>query len=185
MTLLSKVVGQTPAAWRRQDLLRRSRQQQFGVSFDAQLSPTASFCGRLVCDGSVRLEGLYEGGSIETLGNVIITSTARVIADIKAHTVSVAGAVEGRIEAQRVELLDGGKVWGEVHVDEFLLDDGGFIDGRLVIRGAEEPVPPSKETASPASSAHDGGVAVPSGEEADPAEDEDSLDESDQDSDVD
>ena len=56
----------------------------------------------------MRVDGTVEGGSIETLGNVLITAGARVMADIKAKTVSVAGGYKGTITADRVELLEAG-----------------------------------------------------------------------------
>ena len=79
---------------------------------EAVIGPRATFDGRLRCDGSVRVDGTVEGGSIETLGNVLITAGARVTADIKAKTVSVAGGYKGTIIADRVELLEGGRLWG-------------------------------------------------------------------------
>ena len=74
---------------------------------EAIIGPRATFEGRLRCDGSVRVDGTVEGGSIETLGNVLITAGARVMADIKAKTVSVAGGYKGTITADRVELSGG------------------------------------------------------------------------------
>jgi len=110
------------------------------------LGPRASFSGHLRCDGSIRLDGVVEGGSIETPANVIVTSEAKVIADITARNVSVAGAVKGVITAERVELLDGGRIWGKVNAGSFLLDEGGFLRGELVMQGEspEEPfiIPP-------------------------------------------
>ena len=110
------------------------------------LGPRASFTGHLRCDGSIRLDGVVEGGSIETPANVIVTPEAKVIADITARNVSVAGAVKGVITAERVELLDGGRIWGKVNAVSFLLDEGGFLRGELVMQGEapEEPfiIPP-------------------------------------------
>jgi len=110
------------------------------------LGPRASFNGHLKCDGSIRLDGVVEGGSIETPANVIVTPEAKVIADITARNVSVAGAVKGVITAERVELLDGGRIWGKVNAVSFLLDEGGFLRGELVMQGEapEEPfiIPP-------------------------------------------
>jgi cytoskeletal protein CcmA (bactofilin family) len=103
----------------------------------------ATFDGNLRCDGSVRLDGTVEGGLIETPGNVLITQTARVMADIKAKTVSIAGAYKGTITAERVELLEGGRLWGTINVRTFLLDEGANFQGKLVMIGAtgeeEEP----------------------------------------------
>ncbi len=110
------------------------------------LGPRATLNGHIRCDGSVRLDGTMEGGSIETLGNVLISESAKVMADIRARTVSVAGAFKGSIEAQRVELLAGGRVWGKVKVASFLLDEGAFLRGELEMIGEvpEEPfvIPP-------------------------------------------
>ncbi|MGE5602835.1 MAG: bactofilin family protein [Nitrososphaerales archaeon] len=104
---------------------------------DVVIGPRATFEGRLRCEGSVRLEGAVEGGSIETLGNVLIGEGARVMADIKAKTVSVAGAYKGNITADRVELLEGGRLWGIINVQTFLLDEGAHFHGELVMQGEE------------------------------------------------
>ena len=104
---------------------------------DVVIGPRATFDGRLRCDGSVRLDGAVEGGSIETLGNVLITEGARVMADITAKTVSVAGAYKGNILAERVELLEGGRLWGVITVQSFLLDEGAHFHGELVMQGGE------------------------------------------------
>ncbi len=100
------------------------------------IGPRATFNGQLRCDGSVRLDGTVEGGSIETPGNVLITETGRVLCDIKAKTVSVAGAYKGTITADRVELLEGGRMWGTINVRSFLLDDGAHFHGQLVMQSA-------------------------------------------------
>ena len=105
------------------------------------LGPRATLSGDIRCDGSIRLDGTMEGGSIETLGNVLISESAKIIADIRARTVSVAGAFKGSIEAQRVELLASGRIWGSVKVASFLLDEGAFLQGELEMMGdvPEEP----------------------------------------------
>ncbi len=103
---------------------------------EAVIGQRATFDGRLRCDGSVRIDGTVEAGAIETLGNVLITETGRVMADIKAKTVSVAGAFKGTITADRVELLEGGRLWGTINVKSFLLDEGAQFDGQLVMQGA-------------------------------------------------
>jgi cytoskeletal protein CcmA (bactofilin family) len=108
---------------------------------EATIGVRSTFDGRLRCDGSVRVEGTVEGGIIEALGNVLITETARVKADIKAKTVSVAGAYNGTITADRVELLEGGRLWGAIHVHSFLLDEGAHFHGQLIMQGAEAEEP--------------------------------------------
>ena len=106
---------------------------------DAIIGPRATFSGQLRTDGSIRLDGAVESGLIETPGNVLITEGARVMCDIKAKTVSIAGAYKGVINAERVELLEGGRLWGTINVRSFLLDEGAHFQGELVMQGAGEP----------------------------------------------
>ncbi len=115
---------------------------------EAVIGPRTTFDGRLRCDGSVRIDGAVEGGLIETLGNVLITETARVMADIKAKSVSVAGAYKGTITADRVELLEGGRLWGAINVKSFLLDEGAHFHGELVMQGeTDESLAPPRPAA--------------------------------------
>lgn len=118
---------------------------------EVTIGPTAALRGEIKCEGSVRIDGVVEEGShIETLGNVIITSDARVLADIKADVVSVAGAYKGELQANRVELLEGGRMWGVIRVASFLLDEGGYMRGELVMltdsAQPEDPWAPPAET---------------------------------------
>lgn len=101
---------------------------------EVAIGPHAALRGEIKCEGSVHIEGVVEEGSrIETLGNIIITSDARVLADIKADVVSVSGAYKGELQANRVELLEGGRMWGVIRVASFLLDEGGYMRGELVM----------------------------------------------------
>jgi cytoskeletal protein CcmA (bactofilin family) len=108
---------------------------------DVSLGPRATWSGNLRCDGSIRIDGVMEGGELETLGNVIIGPGAKVMANIKARTVSISGAYNGQIDAQRVELLEGGRAWGVIKVVSFLLDEGAYLRGELVMQG-EAPAEP-------------------------------------------
>jgi cytoskeletal protein CcmA (bactofilin family) len=105
------------------------------------IGPNTNFRGRLICDGSIRIDGVCEEGVIETLGNIVIGPQAKVAADLVAENVSVSGAVTGSIKAAgRLEILSTGKVWGNVDVGSFLLDEEGYFRGSLAMK--DEPEPP-------------------------------------------
>jgi cytoskeletal protein CcmA (bactofilin family) len=118
--------------------------------FETIIGPNTSFDGHLKCDGSLRIDGVCEGGVIETVGNVVVSPDAMVAADIVARNVSVSGAVTGKIKASnRLEILSTGRVWGDVEVGSFLLDEDGYFRGELVMK--EEPeLPPQLAKAPPA-----------------------------------
>jgi cytoskeletal protein CcmA (bactofilin family) len=107
------------------------------------IGPNTNFDGHLKCDGSVRIDGVCEGGVIETVGNIIVGPNAMVAADLIASNVSVSGAVSGKIKASgRLEILSTGRVWGDVDVASFLLDEDGYFRGQMVMQ--DEPKMPSQ-----------------------------------------
>ncbi|MCB0190990.1 MAG: polymer-forming cytoskeletal protein [Anaerolineae bacterium] len=106
------------------------------------IGPNTNFKGTLVCDGSVRIDGVCEEGLIKTLGNIVVSPDAKVAADLEAENVSVSGAVTGKVIARgRLEILSTGKVWGDVDVGSFLLDEEGYFRGNLIMK--DEPEPPN------------------------------------------
>ena len=119
-----------------------------------------NFKGRLVCDGSVRIDGICEEGVIETVGNIVVGPQAKVAADLIAKNVSISGAVTGNIKASgRLEILSTGKVWGDVDAGSFLLDNEAHFQGKLLTQG-EIPPPeigaaPDKTGAAPKTHAQD------------------------------
>ena len=107
------------------------------------IGPTTNFKGTIQNDGGLRVEGVIEG-LVETGGNLIVGEEAKVIADVVAYNVSVAGSVKGNVKANRVEILSTGRVWGDVTVKSFLVDEGGFIRGEIIMEGAELKSPITK-----------------------------------------
>lgn len=98
------------------------------------IGPTAEFKGQLKSDSGIRIDGVYEG-NLETIGNLIVSEKAKVTADITAHNISISGEIKGDVMANRVEILSTGRVVGDVTVNSFMLDEGGYIDGKLIMKG--------------------------------------------------
>jgi len=117
------------------------------TKIETVIGSNTSFEGHLKCDGNVRIEGLCEGGIIETVGNVVVARQARVAAKIIAEHVSVAGEVTGAIYARgRLEILSTGRVSGDVRVANFYKDEAAILSGQLTMgedawmTGVDEPV---------------------------------------------
>jgi cytoskeletal protein CcmA (bactofilin family) len=108
------------------------------VSFETVLGPGSTMKGELSAPGSVRLEGSFEG-TLQLEGNALVGERARVIADIEAANVTVAGAVRGNVSGQRVQLLRTGRVWGDIQASSISTEEGAFIQGTITMRGGEVP----------------------------------------------
>ena len=57
---------------------------------------------------------------------------------------------KGNIKANRVEILSTGRVWGDIAVKSFLVDEGGFVRGEIIMEGAEFKPPVTKVPTTPA-----------------------------------
>jgi cytoskeletal protein CcmA (bactofilin family) len=103
------------------------------------IGASANVRGTIQSDGGVRVDGVFEG-LIETAGNVVVGPGARVVADITARNVTVAGAVKGNIDANgRLEILATGAVYGDVTVEVVMIDPGGQFQGVSRMRGFAHP----------------------------------------------
>jgi cytoskeletal protein CcmA (bactofilin family) len=121
-----------------------------GAKIETVIGPNCQIQGSVQSDGGIRIDGVVQG-DIETTGNLIIGESAKVIAEIRANTVSVAGAVKGNINANRVEVLETGRVWGDLAVNSLTLDEGAYLRGQTLMHADIEPplIEPPKSMSTP------------------------------------
>lgn len=117
------------------------------LKIETVIGPNAHFRGDIQSDGGARIEGVFEG-TIDVTGNLIIGEGAKVIADISAHNISISGAVKGDIGGNKVEILENGRVWGNLTVNSLLLNEGAYLRGKTTMQGDIEPpmIEPPKES---------------------------------------
>lgn len=97
------------------------------------LGPGINWNGDLRGKGGVRIEGALEG-EIAIRGLVIVGETGRVTCEtLKADTVIVAGAVNGSILAEKIEIRSTGRVYGDVTTQSFSTDEGAFLRGKVTM----------------------------------------------------
>jgi cytoskeletal protein CcmA (bactofilin family) len=86
--------------------------------------------GELHFTGRLRLDGEFHG-SIFTDGTLVVGEKASVRGDIKVSEIEIAGHIFGNIEAStRVEILDTGRVQGDVQTPLLVMKPGSMLDGR-------------------------------------------------------
>jgi cytoskeletal protein CcmA (bactofilin family) len=93
--------------------------------------------GRLAGKGSIRIDGKYEG-EIDTEGDVIIGESGCVIANVKASTLSIAGALQGNVSISgKLEILPTGKLIGDAKIGSLVIEEGAMLRGHCEIIGAD------------------------------------------------
>lgn len=94
--------------------------------------------GRLSFNGTVRVDGHFEG-NIPADGTLIVGEDALVEARIEISTILVSGIVRGNISAsERVEILQTGKVYGDVKTPTIVIHEGALFQGRMIMSGEKD-----------------------------------------------
>ena len=96
------------------------------------LGPQTTLEGKLVFEGTVRLDG-HLTGSIESKEGMVIVGEKGVIhADILVHTAIASGEVRGNIRAtNRIDLHPPARVFGDLSAPVVAIDPGVVFHGNL------------------------------------------------------
>jgi len=96
--------------------------------------------GAIHSKGTLRIDGSCEG-TIESDADVIVGESAVLNSEIKARNVTVGGSITGNITVSgRLEILQTGKVKGDVHVGTLVISEGALFQGNCTMEsGAKEP----------------------------------------------
>lgn len=114
---------------------------------DANLTVT----GDLDTAGSLRIDGRLEG-SVLKADSVVLGVGATMSGDIHAREVIVGGTLTGSVHAaERVELQATAIVTGDVRTVSVLVQEGGVVNGRVLMSPAESPNGGRGRMRSPAS----------------------------------
>lgn len=119
-------------------------------SIETTVGPNTHIKGDVQGDGGLRVEGVIEG-NVNITGNLVVTESAKILAEVKANNISIAGAVRGDVHANRVEILETGRVWGDLQIKSLLINEGAYLSGQTIM--PQDLKPPTLETEKPKSSA--------------------------------
>ncbi|MEA2626138.1 MAG: hypothetical protein QOD06_2183 [Candidatus Binatota bacterium] len=104
---------------------------------NAYLGRGTRVSGKLVFDGTVRVDGQVEG-EISAQDTLIVGETAVVNAQISGNTIVIKGKVTGDINARsRVEIRSPGKLYGNIVTPSLVIHDGVLFEGHCSMGGSE------------------------------------------------
>ncbi len=95
----------------------------------AFLGKGAEFVGKLIFNGSVRIDGDFQG-EVHGQGALIIGAGGQVKANICADRVYIGGKVQGKIDVkERMTIQSTGEFLGDVRTPVFIMEEGACFDG--------------------------------------------------------
>ena len=96
----------------------------------AFLGQGAEFIGKLIFNGSVRIDGSFQG-EIYGQGSLVVGEGAIIKANIAVKSIYISGDVQGDIEVkEKINIHSKGKFSGNVHTPVFIMEEGATFDGR-------------------------------------------------------
>jgi cytoskeletal protein CcmA (bactofilin family) len=100
-----------------------------GDQIKAYMGEDTVFNGSLNFDGTVRIDGKFEG-QVLTDDTLIIGEKGNVIAEISAGTIICMGRIEGTLKAsKKVEIHANSRVIGNIKSPALHIELGGVLDG--------------------------------------------------------
>jgi cytoskeletal protein CcmA (bactofilin family) len=97
---------------------------------DTLVGKECSFKGNLEAPGgALRIDGYYEG-ELHIGGDLIVGESGKVVGNLVARNIIIAGEVKGSIEARgKLELAPTAKVVGDSKMVILVVEDGAFLQG--------------------------------------------------------
>lgn len=85
--------------------------------------------GLIRSQGTVRIDGSLKG-DIFVEGNLFIGETGKVIGNIHATNLLVAGSIQGNVRAiEQLRVTSEGSLYGDIHTKTFILDENATFEG--------------------------------------------------------
>ena len=125
---------------------KETNMKQNESEIKAYMGEDTVFNGSLNFDGTVRIDGKFEG-KVTTEDTLIIGETGHLMAEIIAGTVICMGRVEGTIVAsKKVEIHSTSKILGNIKSPAIDIELGGILDGNCDMTGKEKKIIPLVKT---------------------------------------
>ena len=125
---------------------KETNEKKNDTQIKAYMGEDTVFNGSLNFDGTVRIDGKFEGKVI-TEDTLIIGETGHLMAEISAGTVICMGRVEGTIVAsKKVEIHSTSKILGNIKSPAIDIELGGILDGNCDMTGKETKIIPLVKT---------------------------------------
>ena len=106
----------------------------------AHIGPSISIKGEVRAQEPLTIAGRVDG-TIDVSGHPLtVTESATVEADIMAHTIVIAGTVDGHLSAEeRIVVQQTATLNGEVSAPALTVHEGATVQGKFEIAGHRQP----------------------------------------------
>ena len=97
------------------------------------ISKSAKITGNIDVSTKIHIEGNIKG-DIKSNNLVSIGTNGKIKGNINAKHVIVKGEIEGNIDCDELEILEGGKVRGDIIIKSIMIEKNGMFEGTSKIK---------------------------------------------------
>lgn len=104
---------------------------------DTVVGPSVNVEGDFASDGNIIVKGTVTG-SVNTSKNLLVEPGAKIVANVKAGSATIAGEVRGNMKVKEyVELTSTARVVGDIETKTIAVEAGALIYGKIAMPGLE------------------------------------------------
>ena len=109
-----------------------------GGSRTTVVAAGTTLTGDVELNDDFHLDGVMRGNLISK-NDLIVSTSGRFTGDVKAKRVLVSGILDGKVDADRLEIVASGQVSGEIKVRELVIESGGQFVGASQVKKHDTP----------------------------------------------
>jgi cytoskeletal protein CcmA (bactofilin family) len=115
-------------------LLKREEKERETGKINSIVGPGTKFNGECDVDGTIRIDGEFEGKL--NVGKIVIIGKSGVVkGDVKSGEVVIGGKVIGTVAGEnKVELQAGAHIEGDIRTKSLIVDEGVFFHGECKMK---------------------------------------------------
>lgn len=104
---------------------------------DTIVGPSVNVEGDFASDGNIIVKGTVTG-SVNTSKNLLVEPGAKIIANVKAGSATIAGEVRGNMKIREyIELTATARVVGDIEASTIAMEAGALLYGKVTMPGLE------------------------------------------------
>lgn len=97
---------------------------------DTLIGKSAAFNGNLEAEGTIRVEGIFEG-ELNIKGDIVLGDTGKIIGNVIGTNANIAGRVEGNVKVKgQLHLTPSAYIGGDIDVGNLVVDEGAVFTGK-------------------------------------------------------
>ena len=128
--------------------LEEAPQQQMQDEVETVVGPSVNVEGDFASEGNIIVKGTVSG-SVFTSKHLTVERGAKIVANVRAGSATIAGEVKGNMKINgSLELMATAKVLGDVDVKNLKIESGAMLYGKVTMPGLEANERPARQRSS-------------------------------------